>query len=131
MCSTDDSVTTHSSNRSIDQNGPVGLINVANDCFFNSVAQALFALVPFRNHVREFDSQIPNEVNAVSSIKQLFSNMEFCTNDLLQTHGYLTSLNLPGHIEHMQSDAEECMTYIINLFYPRINDISNPRVTEN
>ena len=94
MCSTDDSVTTHSSNLIFDQSGPLGLVNVANDCFFNSVAQALFALVPFRNHVREFDSQIPNEVNAVSSIKQLFRDMEARSINPLQTHDTLMSLYL-------------------------------------
>ena len=45
----------------------------------------------------------------------------------LQTHAYLMSLNLPGYIENMQFDAEECMTYITNLFYPRIDDPTNPR----
>ena len=37
------------------------------------------------------------------------------------------SLGLPNHIEHNQFDAEECMTNMVNLFYPRISDISNSR----
>ena len=119
------SVTMHDNN--INGNGPIGLVNIANDCFFNSVVQALFALSSFRNHVKNFDTQIHNEINAVCSIKQLFRDMEAKLNNPLQTHVCLMSLDLPGHRENIQFDAQECMTYIINLFYPRINDISNPR----
>ena len=38
-----------------DKNSLISLLNVANDCFFNSVVQALFALPSFRNHVRNFN----------------------------------------------------------------------------
>ena len=41
------SVTTQGS----DKDRPIGLVNVYNDCFFNSVVQALFAFPSFRNHV--------------------------------------------------------------------------------
>ena len=108
-------------------NGPIGLVNVAHDCFFNSVVQALFSLETFRNHVRNFDSQIPDEVDAVCSIKQLFRDIEAKSNNRLHTHENLTLLGLPGHEENTQFDAQECMTYILNLFYPQINDTSNPR----
>ena len=119
-------VTERHSTDSNNGNKPKGLVNIANDCFFNSVIQALFALPSFRHHVENFNSQIPNEVNAVNSIKQLFRSMESNLNNALQTHSCLMSLNLPGYTEHMQFDAEECMTYLINLFYPRISDVSNP-----
>ena len=82
------------------ENGPIGLVNIANDCFFNSVIQALFTLSSFRNHVRNFDTMIPNELNAVCSIKQLFRDMEAKSNDSIQTHDCLMSLGLPGHIEN-------------------------------
>ena len=102
-------------------------MNIANDCFFNSVVQSLFVLPAFREHVRNFDTQIVNEASAVHLIKQLFRAMESNSNNALQTHDCLMSLNLPGHVEHVQFDAEECMTYMINLFYPRIIDINDSR----
>ena len=110
-----------------DKKKPISLVNVANDCFFNSVVQALFSLQSFRNHVKNFDSHINDEINAVHSIKQLFSDMEAKSTNIIQTHEYLMSLDLPHYIEHDQFDAEECMTFIINLFYPRINEPGNPR----
>ena len=75
----------------------VGLINVRNDCFFNSTVQALFSLSSFRDHVenfdssvfKNFDSSVSNKVNAVASIQQLFRNMAAKIRDLLDTHNFL------------------------------------------
>ena len=103
-------------------NGPIGLVNVRNDCFFNSVIQALFSLQSFRTHVSNFDTQIPSEIDPVHSIKLLFREIEAKTSNPLHTHAHLMSLGLPGYEENRQFDAQECMTYIVNLFYPRIND---------
>ena len=109
------------------ENRPIGLVNVANDCYFNAVMQSLFSLESFRNHVKNFNSHIHNEVNAVNHVKQLFQEMERKSMNPLPTHEHLMSLGLPGYIENRQCDAQECMTYIINLFYPRVNDKTNPR----
>ena len=51
---------------SINKIEPIGLVNIANDCFFNSVVQALFALPAFCNHVKNFVTPIPDELNANS-----------------------------------------------------------------
>ena len=109
-----------------DNNIPVGLVNIRNDCFFNSVIQALFTLESFRDHVRQFETHVSDEFSAVNSIKHLFSQIESRPNNPIETHDFLVSINLPGYTDHHQFDAEECMTYIVNLFYPRIEDKSNP-----
>ena len=104
---------------------PIGLVNVSYDCFFNSAVQALYALRSFRDHVKNFDSHIPDDVKAVRSIKQLFRRMEAKSSNPLETHSCLMTINLPGHTENRQFDAQECMTHLVNLFYPRINDKSS------
>jgi hypothetical protein len=53
--------------------------------------------------------------------------MEAKSNSPLETHSCLTKLQLPGYIENHQFDAEECMTHIVDLFNPRVNDINDPR----
>ena len=109
-----------------DDNEPIGLVNVRNDCFFNSVIQALFSLQSFRYHVNNFNPQIPDEVEPVRSVKKLFRDIEARKNNPLHTHAYLKSIKLPDYEENIQFDAQECMTYIVNLFYPQINYPSNP-----
>ena len=51
-----------------DNGVPIGLVNIRNDCFFNSVIQALFSLESFRNHVRQFETPVSDEFSAVNSI---------------------------------------------------------------
>ena len=110
-----------------DENEPIGLVNVRNDCFFNSVIQTLFSLKSFRYHVSNFNPQIPEEIEPVQSIKRLFRDIEARKSNPLQTHDYLTSLKLIGYEQNIQFDAQECMTYIVNLFYPEINHPNNPQ----
>ena len=109
---------------------PVGLINHSNDCFFNSVIQALFSLQSFRDHVRNFDERNFDEANshtknAASSIKRLFraiEQMKATSNGPLTTHNYIMAINLQGYSENEQFDAQECLSYIIDLFYPWANN---------
>jgi ubiquitin C-terminal hydrolase len=105
--------------------GPVGLINYSNDCFFNSVIQALFSLQSFRDHVRNFDEADSHTKDAAFSIKKLFRAIEEikATSDgPLTTHDYIMAMDLQGYIENDQFDAQECLSYIIDLFYPWAND---------
>ena len=95
--------------------------------FFNSVIQALFSLQSFKHHVNNFNPQIPDEIEPVQSIKKLFRDIEARKSNPLHTHAYLKSIRLPGYVENIQFDAQECLTYIVNLFYPQINHPSNPR----
>ena len=53
-------------------------------------------------------------------MKQLFRDIEARSGNPLQRQNTLMSLGLPSHTEHN-------LTYIVNLFYPGISDIGNPR----
>ena len=109
---------------------PVGLINYSNDCFFNSVIQALFSLQLFREHVSNFDEHSSHTTDtrtiaAASSIRNLFraiEKMKAALDGPLMTHDYILALNLQGYVENQQYDAQECLSYIVDLFYPWVND---------
>ena len=102
---------------------PIGLINHSNDCFFNSVIQALFSLQSFRDHVmnfdeRNFDKANSHTKNAASSIKRLFraiEQMKATSDGPLTTHNYIMAMNLQGYSENEQFDAQECLSYIVEL----------------
>lgn len=110
---------------------PISLVNVSTDCFFNSVIQVLFSLSSFRDHVRSFNAHIHYgsyiEINAVNHIQQLFREMEHKVMNHITTHEHIMALGLPDYVEHRQCDAQECMSYILDLFYPHINDKANPK----
>ena len=78
---------TQSSHKSSsDVANPVGLVNYANDCFFNFAILVLFSLKIFCDHVRHFDGhnsytinideQNSHTTNAALSIKKLFRAIE-------------------------------------------------------
>jgi hypothetical protein len=95
----------------------------------------------FRDHVRNFDvensytlnvdEQNSHRMYAARSIKRLFraiEEMKLKSNEsrtLLMTHDYIRTLGLQGYEENMQFDAQECLSYIIDLFYPWVIDGSN------
>ena len=116
------------SDNSGSRNIPVGLYNQSNDCFFNSVTQVLYSLHSFRDHVQHFTTYISNEVDAVMKMKTLFQDMNQSqeTNHPIRTHECVQSLQMNAYVENCQFDAQECMTHIINLFYPRVDDINAP-----
>ena len=105
-------------------------INYSNDCFFNSVIQALFSLQLFREHVSNFDEHSSHTtdtrtIDAASSIRNLFraiEEMKAASDGPLMTHDYILALNLQGYVENQQFDAQECLSYIVDLFYPWDNN---------
>ena len=112
----------------VERNCPIGLTNSTNVCFFNSVSQVLFSLEGFKNHVNNFIVQNLDEKSALDSIKSLFRKMEDKTSvNPVRTHEYVQSLQMPGYVENNQFDAQECMSCITNMFYPRVNDKSDPK----
>ena len=83
---TTESSTQISHDSSTDVGNPVGLVNYANDCFFNFAILVLFSLKIFCDHVRHFDGHNSYTINideqnshrmyAARSIKRLFRAIE-------------------------------------------------------
>ena len=88
----------------------------------------------FRDHVRNFDvensytnnvdEQNSHRMYAARSIKRLFRAMEEIklksneTRTPLMTHDFVRTLGLQGYEVNRQFDAQECLSYIVDLFYP-------------
>ena len=60
---TTESSTQISHDSSTDVGNPVGLVNYANDCFFNFAILVLFSLKIFCDHVRHFDGHNSYTIN--------------------------------------------------------------------
>ena len=102
---------------------PVGLINYSNDCFFTIVIQVLFSLQLFCEHVSNFDEHSSHTTDsctiaAASSKRNLFIAMKeikAASDGPLMTHNYILVLNLQSYVENQQFDAQECLSYIVEL----------------
>ena len=99
---------------------PVTLRNSGeNICFLNSVVQVLYSLLPFRAHI--FNTSLNN--NVVTTIRQLFREIEICPQYAIPTYEYAASLNIPNynHYRREQIDVREVVQYLAeNCFEQRI-----------
>ena len=82
-----------------------------NVCFFNSVVQVLFSLIPFR--ARILSDLVDNQV--IRNIKQLFRTMnESVSSYSIHTYPVVRAINIPHYIDHEQMDAREVLRYLID-----------------
>jgi hypothetical protein len=89
------------------------------------VIQALFSLQLFREHLsnsyEHSSTTYTRTMAAASYIRNLFreiKEMKAASYGPLMTHDYILALNLQGYVENQQFDAQECLSYIVDLFYP-------------
>ena len=52
-----------------------GLSNVANTCYINSVLQALYYCIPFREKVLEYEPSLDAAENVLSALRDLFTQI--------------------------------------------------------
>ena len=52
-----------------------GLSNVANTCYINSVLQALYYCIPFREKVLEYEPNLEAAENVLSALRDLFAQI--------------------------------------------------------
>ena len=94
---------------------PVPLRNNMRDsenvCFFNSVVQVLFSLIPFR--ARILSDLVDNQV--IRNIKQLFRTInESVSSYSIHTYPVVRAIDIPHYIDHEQIDALEVLRYLID-----------------
>ena len=82
-----------------------------NVCFFNSVVQVLFSLIPFR--ARILSDLVDNPV--IRNIKQLFRTInESVSSYSIHTYPVVRAIDIPHYIDHEQMDAREVLRYLID-----------------
>ena len=90
--------------------------------FFNSDLQLLFSLSHFRDIVLRHP-YISNDADPRSAVRHLFQTIlgQNCANPVA-TYPYILQLGLPWYRRGSQFDVQECLSHIINLFFPVVRD---------
>ena len=90
-------------------------------CVFYEFYYPNFILVAtLCDHVKLFSADRPSDADAVSNAETLFRDIEQSREQsrrLIRTHECIQSLGMTGYVKNILFDAEECMTYLLNLFY--------------
>ena len=93
---------------------PLGLINHGGDnvCFFNSVIQVLYSIIPVREYVCQMET---NDLSTLA-IKDLFTEIT-SSNKPIVTAKYIQRLGLTDYRFHNQYDAQECLLQLLGKIY--------------
>ena len=91
-------------------NVPVPLKNGENVCFFNSVVQVFYSLMPFRAHI--YGETIDNHV--IRNLRKLFREMEASPAHNIHTYPIVRALQIPHYRDRDQIDALEVVSFLID-----------------
>ena len=87
----------------------VPLINDASVCFFNSVVQVFYSLIPFRTRI--YSNLVDNHV--VRNMRQLFREIESSPSYNIHTSPIIRNLLIPDYVYGEQIDALEVVSFLI------------------
>ena len=98
-----------------------GSVRCANVCFFNSLLQILISIPRYHEYI--LDSPIDNPV--IINLKNLITLIDRST-DSIDTYQFVHNLGIPNYTQHMQLDAHECLTHILENSFPtdHLKDLS-------
>ncbi|XP_044732620.1 ubiquitin carboxyl-terminal hydrolase 35 isoform X2 [Chrysoperla carnea] len=93
--------------------GKVGLINLGNTCYMNSVLQALFMTQSFRNDILV----CPYIIRPIEGLQSLFALLQFSKRSAVQPPDALLSIRPPGFLPGLQHDSSEYMGYLLDTLH--------------
>ena len=112
----------HANTTELREHVPVALKNSGeNACFFNSVAQVLYSLLQFREHI--FNTTLDN--NVISQLKRLFREMQ--SSSIVHTYPIILDLHIPHHHDREQIDASEVVSFLLEHCFEK--NIENDLIT--
>lgn len=93
--------------------GKVGLNNLGNTCYMNSVLQALFMTLSFRNEILTY----PSHVRPIDGLQTLFTLLQFSKRSAIQPPDTFLSVRPPGFLPGLQHDSSEYMGYLLDIIH--------------
>ncbi|CAG9853969.1 unnamed protein product [Phyllotreta striolata] len=103
----------------------VGLNNLGNTCYMNSVLQALFMTKTFRNEVLLCDKEISQ---LFSKLQTLFVLLQFSKRSSLSPNDILHLSRPPGFLLGHQHDSSEFLGYLLDTLHEQEKNVINSSV---
>lgn len=95
-------------------NGKVGLNNLGNTCYMNSVLQALFMTKLFRNGIL---LSTKDTMPLISKMQSLFTLLQFSQRSSLSPNDILNIAKPPGFLPGHQHDSSEFLGYLLDVLH--------------
>ncbi|RZB38695.1 ubiquitin carboxyl-terminal hydrolase 35 [Asbolus verrucosus] len=94
--------------------GKVGLNNLGNTCYMNSVLQALFMTKPFRNKILLHNKEM---TPLLSKLQSLFALLQHSKRSSLSPNDILNLARPPGFLPGHQHDSSEFLGYLLDILH--------------
>ncbi|XP_044269964.1 ubiquitin carboxyl-terminal hydrolase 35 [Tribolium madens] len=94
--------------------GKVGLNNLGNTCYMNSVLQALFMTKPFRNEILLYNKDM---TSLLSKLQTLFALLQHSKRSSISPHDISNLARPPGFLPGHQHDSSEFLGYLLDVLH--------------
>lgn len=103
------------------ESGKVGLNNLGNTCYMNSILQALFMTKYFSNYILLNEYKWP----LLSKLQNLFALLQFSKRASLSPNDILHLARPPGFQSGHQHDSSEFLGYLLDVLHEQEKSIAN------